>query len=452
MAGRGTGDLVTGGSKPERRRRLIGRRAEDKIRRVSGPGRGPPASASASSALALHDCPRLRRDPAALPGKHPSLGRRDGHRRHRLEDETPQIAEEFGGAARSISRGATIFRPHETSRCGTRRGEWLFWMDSDDTIPPGCGRQLRELVDREVDPNMLGYVMQVHCPGADGEGGRMADVTVVDHIKLIRNRPDLRFDGRIHEQVLPAIRRAGGTVAWTGLYVVHSGSDPSPERRTQAQRDLHLLHLELRERPQHPFTLFNLGMTYVDGGRYEEAEGFLRRSLKHSSPDESHLRKVYALLVCAQTQLGRRDERSGHMSRGKGAFPEDAELRFREGMLLTRAGPFGGGGGGVPRCPRQSRCAALQQRRSRHYRLQGAPEPGATVYTDMGDLERAEEEWREVLRAMPGYRPAWRGLSEVLMCAGRYQEVQAVAEQCLNNGALWRRGASHPRAARDGEG
>ena len=71
-------------------------------------------------------------------------------------------------------------------------------------------------------------------------------MTVVDHVKLIRNRPELRFEGRVHEQILPAIRRARGTVAWTDLYVVHSGSDPSPEaQERKRRRDLHLLHLEL---------------------------------------------------------------------------------------------------------------------------------------------------------------------------------------------------------------
>ena len=140
-------------------------------------------------------------------------------------------------------------------------------MDSDDTIPTECGRRLPSLVDHGVDPSVLGYVMQVHCPGGGENGDPETDVTVVDHVKLFRNRPDLRFEGRIHEQILPAIRRAGGKVAWTDLYVVHSGSDPSPEaQERKRRRDLHLLHLELRERPEHPFTLFNLGMTYADGG------------------------------------------------------------------------------------------------------------------------------------------------------------------------------------------
>ena len=89
-------------------------------------------------------------------------------------------------------------------------GQWIFWMDSDDTIDQENGRQLRQLAEADADPSILGYVVQVHCP-CHGDDG--CDVTVVDHVKLFRNRPDLRFEGRIHEQIIPAIlrgRRPGG--------------------------------------------------------------------------------------------------------------------------------------------------------------------------------------------------------------------------------------------------
>ena len=97
-------------------------------------------------------------------------------------------------------------------------------------------------------------------------------MTMVDHVKLFRNRPDLRFDHRIHEQILPAIRAAGGEVAWTDLYVVHSGSDQSPAGQAKKlERDLRILNLELAERPEHPFTLFNFGMTHCHARGFLEA-------------------------------------------------------------------------------------------------------------------------------------------------------------------------------------
>ncbi|MDB5336757.1 MAG: wbbL 5, partial [Planctomycetaceae bacterium] len=139
------------------------------------------------------------------------------------KDRTPDIVREYG---------AQIFHfpwcddfsaaRNESIRHAT--GEWIFWMDSDDTISADCGRQLRDLAYSSHPPGILGYIMQVHCPGSAEEG-----VTVVDHLKLFPNRPDLRFEGRIHEQILPSVRRAGGDVRFTEIYVTHSGSVRTPE-------------------------------------------------------------------------------------------------------------------------------------------------------------------------------------------------------------------------------
>ena len=40
---------------------------------------------------------------------------------------------------------------------------------------------------------------------------------------------------------------------------------------------------ELAESPGHPFTLFNLGMTFADVGRFGEAVGHLEGSLRNSA-------------------------------------------------------------------------------------------------------------------------------------------------------------------------
>jgi O-antigen biosynthesis protein len=129
-------------------------------------------------------------------------------------DDTPRIVEAFGGRLFHFP-WCDDFSAARNESLRHARGDWLFWMDSDDTILPACGRGLRGLADREVPPHILGFIMQVHCPGYGEDGGPDFDVTMVDHVKLFRNRPDLRFDHRIHEQILPAIRAAGGEVAWT---------------------------------------------------------------------------------------------------------------------------------------------------------------------------------------------------------------------------------------------
>lgn len=309
------------------------------------------------------------------------------------------------------------------------RGKWIFWMDTDDTIDEVNGRKLRALAYQAHDSSILGYVMQVHCPGPGEEG--QYDITVVDHVKLFRHLKNLYFEGRIHEQILSAISRAGGNTAWTDIFVVHSGYDHTPAGQARKnERDLRLLHLELKEQPRHPFTLFNLGMTYAHMGQPEEAIGYLQRSLQNSGPNETHLRKAYALLLHSQNEAGQREEAWQTCQEGLRRFPTDVELRFRKGVLLHQQGRN--------HEAIQEYLGLLQPTNDRHFSsidpaFQGfkARQNLAAVYTDSGDLPRALEQWQHIVQEKPKYRMGWHGLGETLLRQGRKADVLALVEQLL---------------------
>jgi len=346
-------------------------------------------------------------------------------------DRTPEIC---------LRHGARLFRfPWCDDFSAARnvsldhaRGEWLFWLDSDDTVPAACGLRLRGLADGEHAPHVLGYVMQVHCPGPDD--GSHHNLTVVDHVKLIRHRPDLRFEGRIHEQLLPAIRRAQGEVAWTDIYVVHSGADQSPEGLARKlERDLRILHRELRERPEHPFVLFNLGMTYADAQRYEEAIGYLQRCLRGSRPEESHLRKAYALLVNALSQSQRHDEADDVCQQALSCYPEDKELLFRSAMLHHQFGRL--------QAAEQAYLRVLHGHEERHFASVDQGVAGykarhnlALVYGDLGALEEAQAQWRDLTRLAPDFLPAWRELVELLIRQGQWDDAARACDELLQRG------------------
>ena len=269
----------------------------------------------------------------------------------------------------------------------------------------------------------MAYVMQVHCPGTDEY-----DVTAVDHVKMFRNLPDIRFEGRIHEQVLPSIRRLGGEVAWSDVFVVHSGSDQTPEGRLKKyERDLRILRLEIEEKPDHPFVLFNLGMTYGDMGNHEEAVRWLRRTLEVAAVSESHVRKAYALLVHSLSQLGRIGEAWHVCCDGLGHFPQDTELLFRKGVLAQgtqrweeaigayRAALTAGG----PRCF-SSVDRSLAGYKARHNL--------ALVYARLERWPEAESQWRYTLEEAPRFREGWRGLGEALLRQGRFAAADALLD------------------------
>ncbi|TWT43066.1 SPBc2 prophage-derived glycosyltransferase SunS [Thalassoglobus neptunius] len=300
-------------------------------------------------------------------------------------------------------------------------GEWIFWMDSDDTLPWECGEELRRLVDGEHRENVLGYIMQVHCPGSEP-----TDVTIVDHVKLIRNRPDLNFEFRIHEQILPAIRRAGGEVEWTDIYVVHSGATKDPSGRAKKlDRDYKLLHLELQEKPNHPFTLFNLGMTYADDGKHEQAIAYLNHSIDLSRTEESHLRKAYSLLVRSLSAVDNHREALEQCDIGLQMYQGDKELLFRKAMLLRDLGQL-------------ERAVdvyhqILRESDDRHFQSVDigiadfkARHNLAVIYEELGTLEQAQNEWWNLVEAHPDYESGWKGLAILLIRNQDYESMRQV--------------------------
>ena len=163
--------------------------------------------------------------------------------------------------------------------------------------------------------------------------------TRVDHVKAFRKLPGVAFEGRIHEQILPSLNKHEGIVARSRAVVLHSGYDVSPEgQKKKSEREDKLLWLDYKERPDHPFTNFNLGMTFHYRGDHVKAVKWLRRCIKLCHPNDSILRKVYCLLSGSLKELGKSKEALKALRDGLKATPDDIELHFRLAQQLSESG------------------------------------------------------------------------------------------------------------------
>jgi tetratricopeptide (TPR) repeat protein len=254
-----------------------------------------------------------------------------------------------------------------------------------------------------------------------GSGGGPA--TVVDHVRLFRRRPDVRWEFRVHEQILQAVRRAGGEILWSDVVIQPVGYQDAALRRRKLERDLRLLQLEDGEHPDHAFVLFNLGSIYLDLGRLAEALVCLRRSLERSDKEASIVRKVYALLVQAHRKLGQPAEALAACREGRGHYPEDAELLFREAGLLEDAKDDAG-----------AEALLLQLLGTREKAHFASVDTGlcgykgrqnlAVLYHRQGRYAEAEAQWRAALAEQPGLVSAWLGLADVCLTQQRWAEVE----------------------------
>jgi glycosyltransferase involved in cell wall biosynthesis/tetratricopeptide (TPR) repeat protein len=295
-------------------------------------------------------------------------------------------------------------------------GEWIFWLDADDRLDADNRRKLRELFAELKDENAA-FVMKCLCL----PDPRTGTGTRVDHVRLFRNDPAVRWEYRVHEQVLPSLRRCGAAVRWVDVVIQHTGYQDPALRRRKLERDRRLLEMESAEKPDDPFVLFNRGCIAQELGRLEEAIPLLQRSLERSQPKDSIVRKLYALLAQCHRQLGQADLALAACRKGLEFYPEDVELLFQEGLVLRERG---------------ERAAAkacwsllLRPQPAEHFASIDTGLCGykarhnlALVCLEDGNLTEAEAHWRAALAEQPSFAPARLGLGEVSRRRGHCED------------------------------
>jgi tetratricopeptide (TPR) repeat protein len=246
-------------------------------------------------------------------------------------DRTREVAARFGARvfdfpwqdSFAAARNETLLRA---------RGEWIFWLDADEHLEGEGREKLRELLAR-LPPEDVAYLMGQHSRADDG-----GPDLVVEQASLFRHHPLLRWEYRVHEQVLPALLRRGARPERTGVIIRHQGYQDPALRRRKVERNLKLLRLEDAEHPGDPFTLFNLGSVYRELGRLAEAAGLLRRSLERSPPGYNLTPRTYALLIHTLQELGQVREAAALCREARNRFPGDPELVSQESLLRQERG------------------------------------------------------------------------------------------------------------------
>ena len=234
----------------------------------------------------------------------------------------------------------------------------------------------------------------------------------------------VRWQFRIHEQVLPSVQRQGGSVQATDVVIHHTGyQDPAVHRR-KLERNLRLLLLTQTEQPDEPWVLLELGQNYLALGRAPEALPLLRRGLERSDPGDPVVRRLCGQLARCHHQLGQRNEAVAACRAGLARYPDFAELLFLECQLLQELGDLAGAEAGLLRLLRPGAGFRPGDVGLCGYK---AREKLGVVYRKQGRDVEAEAQWQAALAERPDYAPAWLALGDLWLAQGRLADVERAA-------------------------
>lgn len=320
-------------------------------------------------------------------------------------DRTVEIAESLGArvlhhewdgdfsAARNVSFEAAT-------------GDWVMYLDADEVLVADDAQRLRALAGRTWREAF--FLTEIN------HTGDLEDGTAITHdaMRLFRNRPEYRFEGRIHEQIaqsLPAYlpeRQERTTVR-----VEHFGYlGAVRDTKDKSNRNLELLERQVAEGVDNPFLHFNLGSEYA-------ATGDVVRALTHFERSWTTVRA--AGRVSSDGYAPALASRYVHALRNAGRLADvmavgDEVLEIFPGftdVVLEQALAAVAGGDGDRAEALLRRCLQMGDGPSRYSATVGCGTYRAlVVLADVlrrrGAVEEAEETLRGCLREHPGFLAA----------------------------------------------
>lgn len=113
---------------------------------------------------------------------------------------------------------------------------WNIWLDADDRVPESEWPKLQKLKKCALDRGM-GFQVQ------NTEEGAAIGATFTQ-LRMFPNHPEIRFERRIHEQVIYSIARLGLYMEYYDVHILHTGYETEEAKKAKARRNLALYETE----------------------------------------------------------------------------------------------------------------------------------------------------------------------------------------------------------------
>jgi tetratricopeptide (TPR) repeat protein len=253
-------------------------------------------------------------------------------------DRTVEIAESFG--ARVLHHEWTgDFAAARNVSLEAATGDWIVWLDADEVLVGEDAAELRKLPGQTWREAF--YLVETNFTG-DIEDG-----TAVTHnaLRVFRNRPEYRFEGRLHEQMahhLPGFLPE--RIGHTQVRVEHYGYlGVVRDKKDKARRNLELLEKQSEEGVDSAYHHFNLGSEYLALGEWQRACDLLTRAWKEMEDEPSRANFPYmpslaSRLVIALRECRRYDESHRQADAGLEVFPGFTDLVFHQAGIAKDRG------------------------------------------------------------------------------------------------------------------
>jgi len=204
---------------------------------------------------------------------------------------------------------------------------WILWMDADDYVPPDQVEAFNKLKLTSLD-RLISFTI------CNTENGKPIGVRFMQ-ARMFPNHPEMRFEGRVHENVMNAATNLGLNPVNTNVLIWHMGYETLEIRQKKAKRNLEL-QLADPEQEKRIEGLLELGDSYSAINETEKAADYYKRATEFNCALELIDLKMNAMNKYARqlALLGKVEEAKAVFEKCMKQFPKSEEAYFGLATVL----------------------------------------------------------------------------------------------------------------------
>ncbi len=224
------------------------------------------------------------------------------------DDDTKAIAKEYGAEVHDFA-WTNDFAAARNRSLDYAKHAWILWVDADDVLPRQSIGGLNYLKSKKTD-RILGFIVRNQKPGNTGSEFMQA--------RMFPNNQSIRFEGRIHEQIMPSALRLGMKMEKTSVVIEHHGYADPQQLKSKARRNLEFLLNDYNPNDPDPVSLIEIADSYTILEDDESASHWYRLFLDMpQSRDKTPFLATQALMG-----LGNRANSKGEYKQARGFFEQ----------------------------------------------------------------------------------------------------------------------------------
>lgn len=245
-------------------------------------------------------------------------------------DRTVEIAGKFTGSIFHY-RWNGDFSAARNYSLDQVKSQWVLYLDADEELDT-TGDDLRALI--AGSGGLEAYFLPLH----NNNDSSPTNYNRYLVLRLFKNTPDYRFQGKIHEQVI--IKRPGSVGIAKAPLIWHRHIADREQNRKR-KRNLTLLMQEIKKDPENPFLHYYLALEWLGLDKPGRAIPHLRRTYRDLAHQYILFRApAIRYLVTCLKMTGQIDEAICICLEDSLRYPQYTDLFFEGGILFELKGEY----------------------------------------------------------------------------------------------------------------